>query len=183
MRRYSLDCSSSSLPSSPSSSSFAIALEEGARRARKVCLNKRCGGMSVFPPSFPPSLLPSLHPSFPPSPSCPAHRARHSDTHISLLPKNLFSPTLPSPPSLPPSLPPPTCVSCGCCQYPLALLGESTQISPTWPGGRERRRDGSTMRRCTPAGGREGGMEGGRVDVRTYLDGQKSVSACPLSYN
>jgi hypothetical protein len=44
---------------------------------------------------------PSLPPSLPSSPSCPPHQARHSDTHISLLPQN-FSPTpsLTTPPSL-----------------------------------------------------------------------------------
>jgi len=37
-------------------------------------------------PSFPPS-LPSLPSSLPPSPSCPARRVNHSDTHISQIPK------------------------------------------------------------------------------------------------
>jgi len=159
-----------SLPSSPSSSSSAVAFEEGAKRAQNVSYLRvvRKGECLPSPPpsllSLPPSSLP---PSLPPSPSCPARRARHSDTHISLLPQKLFY-TRQTHASLPPSLPPslPTCVSCGCCQYPLALLGESTQISPTWPGGRGRRREGSTMRRCTPAGRREGGREEGREGGR-----------------
>jgi len=48
---------------------------------------------------------PSLPPSLPPSPSYPAHRARHSDAHISLPTSQTFF-FQPSYPSLPPSLPP-----------------------------------------------------------------------------
>ena len=55
-----------------------------------------------------PPTSPSLPPSLPPSSSCPPHRARHSDTHISPLPTHFISNPLlsPTPPSLSPSLPP-----------------------------------------------------------------------------
>jgi len=68
---------------------------------------------SKYGPSCSPSFLCSLPPFFPPPPPTltikSPRRARHSDTHISLLPgkeKTDPSPTPPLSPSLPPSLPP-----------------------------------------------------------------------------
>jgi len=47
----------------------------------------------------------SLPPSLPSSPPSPPRQARHSDTHITLLPKTNKMISSPTPPSLPPSLP------------------------------------------------------------------------------